>query len=118
MPLAQSLEARQGTQRPSVESQTGFGAVQPVAQLGPPPPGVPVDDPPFGVPVLDAPPFVDGPPFPDPLSAPAPPFGFAELPESPAFSSPPQAVATIRVADRANAETTPRDETNDIEGLL
>src|SRR5262249_54911907 len=48
VPPVQSADARHGTQRPSVESQTGFGAAQPVAQLGPPTPGVPVDDPPLG----------------------------------------------------------------------
>jgi len=40
-PLAQSLDARQATQRPNVTSQTGFGAAHPVAQFVPTPGGAP-----------------------------------------------------------------------------
>jgi hypothetical protein len=106
-PFGQSVEAMQATQRPSVESQTGFGAMHPVAQLGPALPDAPLLD----VPVFDAPPLPEIPPAPEVFPAtPAPPSVF---PVPPLLAvSLPHAAAKTRVADRANARaTSPSEET-------
>jgi hypothetical protein len=117
VPFVQSVDARHATQRPSVGSQTGFGAAHPLAQLGPPLPAVPVA-PPFGVPAFDAPPLADDPPLPEVFPAtPAPPSW--AVPEVFDVSLPPHAAAKIRVPDRANTETIrPREQAKSMGELL
>jgi hypothetical protein len=115
MPFVQSVDARQGTQRPSVASQTGFGAAHPVAQLGPPTPAAPpFDVPALDAPAFDAPPLADAPPFPDVFPAtPAPPSLF--MPDVLELSLPPHAATTTTATDRANTDAIPaRRETRDM----
>src|SRR5262249_35410475 len=116
VPFTQSVDSKQATQRPRVESHTGFGAAHPVAQLGTALPAAPF---------VDAPPFADAPPFvEDPYARHAYPAAPAlqhmfGVPLSCDESLPLHAAKATTLTDRANADAIPqRNETRDMGGLL